>query len=476
MKFISQIILSFCFFTSILSHSQEKKPNLVIIIADDHGVYHSSPYGSTGIKTPHIQKLSDEGIRFDNAYVASPACGPSRAALFTGMMPYNNGIVGNHEFPLKPGVSSLVPKLIEQGYQVVFQGKVAHGKKKHHQDYVPDEVTVLDSGLKSDLKLSILENFLKTRKDKRPIALFVGFTDTHRPYPSLKNTKVRTENVVINKRIYSTPEAKLEMSRYLQAVENLDSKLGTVRKMTKHYLKNDNTVTLFTSDHGMAWPFGKWSLYETGIRCPLIVSWPGKIAPNTTTSAMVSWIDIIPTIIDIMDGEIPTNIDGKSFANVLYGKEKKHREVIYATHKGDKQMNVYPIRSVRVDNWKYIRNLHPEFAYTTHTDVLSKNKIKAKSSAPHWASYLEAAKTDPAAADFLKDYHSNPAEELYNLEQDPLEQNNLAALSKYSKKLKSLRKMISKRMIEVGDDESLSGPPKLLEISLSWSPQSKNNR
>lgn len=104
-----------------------QKPNVIITIADDHGVYHSSPYGASEIKTPNLQQLADEGIRFDNAYVASPACAPSRAALFTGMMPYNNGIVGNHEIGLKPGVLSLIPSLLEQGYEVVFHGKVGHG-------------------------------------------------------------------------------------------------------------------------------------------------------------------------------------------------------------------------------------------------------------------------------------------------------------------------------------------------------------
>ena len=467
MILIKKIILSCFLFTFYLCFAQNKKPNLLILIGDDHGVYHSQPYGYKGVKTPNIQKLSDEGMQFNHAYVASPACGPSRAGLFTGLMPYNNGIVGNHETQLKPGVTSLIPHLLSQGYDVVFQGKVAHGKLKHYQGYVPNEVTILDRGPRNDLKLAVLENYLKNRKSNGPIALFVGFTDTHRPYPSLSKTKVKPQDVIINKRIFTTPEATLEMSRYIQAVENLDKKLGNAIALASQYLNKGNTLTMYTSDHGMAWPFGKWSLYETGIRCPLIVSWPGKVKPKTTTNAIISWVDILPTLIDIIDEKAPKNIDGKSFSKVLYGHTNQHRKVIYATHKGDTEMNVYPIRSVRVGSWKYIRNIHPEFAYTTHTDVLSKvkpnEKGKPENSAPHWNSYIKAAKTDPAAADFLKDYHSNPAEELYNLEQDPLEQNNLAALPDYSKELKSLRKMISKRMIEVNDDESLSGPPKLLK-------------
>ena len=464
---ITKEIISCFLLISSLGFSQATKPNFVIVIADDHGVYHSTPFGSTIIQTPNMQKLADEGMRFNNAYVASPACAPSRAALFTGLMPYNNGIVGNHEMELKPDVTSLIPSLIEQGYEVVFQNKVAHGSKKHHGGYIPKEVKILDKTFRKDTTLTVIDNFLKNRDNTRPLALFIGCVDTHTPFPPAGKSRIKADEVVINNRIYTTPEAQLEMSRYIQAVENIDIKLGNIRTMSNTYLDKKNTMTIYTSDHGMAWPFAKWSLYETGIRTPLIISWPGKIKPNTSTGAMVSWVDFIPTLIDIAGGETSKYIDGKSFANVLFGKKNKHRKVIYATHKGDKAKNVYPIRSVRVDNWKYIRNLHPEFTYTTHTDVLATEIPRTKGydlhGGQHWDSYIKAAKTDKAAADFLIDYHTNPAEELYNIELDPFEQNNLAGNPENSKKLKSLRKMISKRMIEVNDDESLSGPPKLLE-------------
>ncbi|MWW23216.1 sulfatase family protein [Algibacter lectus] len=461
-------IIWFCFLLAYsFCFSQAKKPNFVIVIADDHGVLHSTPYGSNIIQTPNMQKLADEGMRFDNAYVASPACAPSRAALFTGLMPYNNGIVGNHEMNLKQGVQSLIPSLIDQGYEVVFQGKVAHGGKNHHGGYIPNNVKVLKRSPRKDTKMSVVANFLKNRKDTRPLALFIGCIDTHTPFPPAGESRIKPEDVIINKRIYTTPEAQLEMSRYIQAAESIDTKLGNILKMSDIYLDKKNTMTVYTSDHGMAWPFAKWSLYETGIRTPLLISWPGKIQPNSTTKAMVSWIDLLPTMIDIADGTVPENIDGKPFTAVILGKKNKHRDAIYATHKGDNEKNVYPIRSVRVGKWKYIRNLHPEFAYTTHTDAwateVPMTKLHANHAGHHWNSYIKAAKTDPAAANFLTDYHTNPAEELYNLELDPLEQHNLAELPEYSKKLKSLRKMISKRMIEVNDDESLSGPPKLLE-------------
>ncbi|MDB4459050.1 sulfatase-like hydrolase/transferase, partial [bacterium] len=278
--------------------------------------------------------------------------------------------------------------------------------------------------------------------------------------------RILPTDVVIPPKIYDTPEARIEMARYIEGAEMIDRRLGETRELIKEYLDPHNTLVVYTSDHGMPWPFAKWSLYETGIRTPFIAAWPGKIKPNTTTDAKISWIDFIPTLIDLAGGDVPRTIDGKSFSKVLIGEAEHHRDRIFATHKGDNEKNVYPIRSVRVGDWKLILNLHPEFAYTTHTDVWAtetpRNDKHWAHAGHHWESYLKAAKTDPAAAAFLRNYHSNPAEELYNLEADPFEEKNLAGSSEHSAKLEELRALIEKRMAEVHDDKALSGPPRLL--------------
>ncbi len=446
-----------------------QKPNFVITIADDHGVHHSSVYGASEIQTPNLQQMAKEGIRFDNAYVASPACAPSRAALFTGRMPYSNGIVGNHEFKLKPGVRSLLPVLIEQGYEVVFHGKVGHAGRKHFGQYVPEGVKILGGGgLQQTMTLDQVETFLESRPtDAPPLALFLGWTDTHTAWPPKEDARIAPEDVVIPPKIFDTPEARVEMSRYVEGAEDIDRRVGQTRELIAKHLDLNNTMLIYTSDHGMPWPFAKWSLYETGIRTPLIAVWPGKIKPSSTTDAMVSWIDLVPTMIDLSGGTSPEGIDGRSFAKVLMGETNQHRDAIYATHKGDNEKNVYPIRSVRVGKWKYIRNLNPEFAYTTHTDVWAKEVPRTEKhwahAGRHWQSYLDAAKTDPEAAAFLHNYHSNPAEELYDIENDPFEKNNLATSSERTEQLAKLRNLIDSRMKEVGDDHSLSGPPQLLK-------------
>lgn len=450
------------------THAAEK-PNFVVTIADDHGVGFSSPYGADWMQTPNLKALAEEGLRFDNAYVASPACGPSRAALFTGLMPYRNGIVGNHEFETLPGVQSLIPALLDQGYEVVFHGKVGHAGKHHYGAYVPDEVKILGGGgLQQTMTLDQVKTFFEQRPENAPpLALFLGWTDTHTAWPKLEDVRIKPDDVVIPPRIYDTPEARLEMSRYVEGAEAIDRRLGETRKLINQYLDPDNTLLVYTSDHGMPWPFGKWSLYESGIRTPFIAAWPGKIKPNTTTKAIISWIDFIPTLIDLAGGKIPEGIDGQPFSNVLFGKSDQHRSILFATHKGDQTQNVYPMRSVRVGSWKYILNLHPEFAYTTHTDVWAMETPRTAAhwahGGHHWPSYIQAAKYDPAALAFLHDYHSSPAEELYDIDSDPFEENNLAAFPEHAVQLKSLRALVANRMIEVNDDQSLSGPQRLLK-------------
>lgn len=443
-----------------VSAEKEKLPNIVMVLADDHGVRHSTPYGSREIRTPNMQTMAEEGMVFDRAYVASPSCCPSRTALLTGLMPENNGVVGNHESELlKPGTKSLMINLTDLGYAVIWTGKVAHGTTG--PELIDDGIKVIPGSGRGILtRIEAIENYLGTLPKSQPVAVFIGTTDTHTPWPKPEDVRISSDKVELPPKTYDTPEARKEMGRYIEAVETVDRILGRAREMIKTHLDTENTLLLYTSDHGQAWPFGKWGLYEDGIRTSLLAVWPGKIKPGVRTRAMVSWIDIVPTLIDVADGKVPEGIDGRSFKQVLLGNTDTHRNRIFTVHKGDKGMNVYPIRSVRMGKWKYILNLHPEFYYTTHMDLVPQGSGHSMAA---WPSWIEAAKTDPKAASFLRAYHARPAEELYDLEADPDEKTNLANRAEYEEQLKELRALVHNRMKEVNDDESLSGKPRLLK-------------
>ena len=254
-----------------------------------------------------------------------------------------------------------------------------------------------------------------------------------------------------------TPDTRKTRANYFQAVTNADDNLGDVREAALNALGKE-TIFIFTSDHGAQWPFGKWNLYDSGIRVPFVVVWPGVTKAGTKTDAMISWIDILPTLVEMAGGETPNNIDGKSIVPVIRGQKDTHRHRIFTTHAADGDKNIYPSRSVRTQDFKYILNLHPEFKYTTHIDI-----FPVRPGIDYWNSWEAAAKEDAKAAAILKRYHQRPGEELYDLRNDPYEQHNLAGDPAHANRLKAMRADLEKWMQEKGDEQKVFGKPKLLK-------------
>lgn len=441
-------ILGVMVFASILQAAEPAKPNIVVFISDDHGQLDSQAYGSTEVRTPHMAKLADEGLKFTHAFVASPACGPSRTALLTGLWPARNGAERNHD-PKRPEVLSLPIVLRALGYEVAVIGKVAHKDWEKFYDF--DSASGPNGGICESAQVS---KFLAHRDPAKPLCLFIGTRHPHTPWSTAptydpKQVKIPPTHV-------DTAVTREMRAAYLTDVTNSDTLLGEVRSMVREKVPGD-TLFIYTADHGSAWPFGKWNLYDAGIRIPLIVAWPNHLKPATTSDAMVCWPDLLPTFIDLAGGQVPAGIDGKSFAPVLRGTATSHRDRIFATHSGDGDFNVYPIRAVRTRDWKFIRNLHPEFQHHTHI---------SRSPGPHgqnyWRSWLTAAVDDPSAAATVQRYTTRPAEELYDLRTDPFELHNLATDPAQAERITAMRADLSAWMKEQGDQETVFGNPLLL--------------
>jgi arylsulfatase A-like enzyme len=262
-----------------------------------------------------------------------------------------------------------------------------------------------------------------------------------------------------------TPATRQWRAKYAAAVTKADDDLGRILDAVREHLSS-NTLFVFSSDHGAQWPLGKWNCYEAGVCVPLLVAWPGKIAPGTRTNAMVNWTDFLPTLLEAAGGKAPQDIDGRSFLPVLLGKSQLHRDRIFTTHSGDGRWNVYPCRAVRMGDWKYIRNLHPEFAFTTHIDLPGNLGQR-----PYFESWEAAAKNDPAAAELLRRYHSRPAHELYDLRADPHEQRNLAENPEHAAVLRSLSEALDQWLLEQGDRLTVFAEPRLLSDPDSYGPR-----
>ena len=444
------------------SATTNRPPDIVIFLTDDQSQLDASPYGSN-LRTPNMQRLADAGLTFTRAFVASPSCAPSRAALLTGLMPARNGAEPNHARP-RAEIKKWPAYFQELGYEVVAFGKVSH--YKHTADYGFDHFahdTFHDpEGIPAAVKF--LKN--RPRSNAKPLCIFVGSNWPHVPWPT-NSPAYKPGDLKLPAGSVDTPATRRWRARYAAAVTKADDELGLVYDTARATL-GESTLFLFSGDHGTQWPFGKWNLYDAGLRVPLIVAWPGAVKPNTRTEAMVSWVDFLPTLLELSGGQPPTNIDGQSFAAVLLGKTTQHRDRIFATHTGDGQWNIYPSRSARTDRWKYIWNLHPEFAFTTHIDLSGNLGQRG-----YFASWEAASKTNAQAAAIVKRYHERPAEELYDLQADPDEQHNLASDPRYKSQLKELRAELETWMRVQGDQQMVFGEPRLLSDPTSFGPNAE---
>jgi len=448
------ILSSFCRLLLVLLAyaslaSAAEKPNLIVFIADDLGVLDCQPYGAKDVRTPNMQRLASEGLLFKQAFVASPSCAPSRAALLTGLMPARNGAEANHSRP-RIEIKKLPAYLQELGYEVAAFGKVSH--YNFGKDYGFDHVA--GEGFRNYEGIGQAVEFLKSRNKDKPLCLFVGTNWPHVPWP--EPGAHDAAQITLPPTHVDTPQTRHWRTRYYAAVSKADEDLGTIIAAAQQQLDPTNTYTFFTSDHGGQWPFGKWNLYDAGIRVPLIVSGPG-IKAGATTDAMASWIDLLPTLVELAGGQPPKDIDGRSFAAVLRGEQAKHRDEVFTTHSGDSRFNVYPIRAVRDGRWKFILNLHPEYQHATHI-----NRAASGDGLSYFGSWEAAAKTDPKAAAIVHRYKERPAVELYDLAADPHEQHNLAAGPQHAARVAAMRAKLEAWMKEQEDTRQVFNEPLLI--------------
>jgi N-sulfoglucosamine sulfohydrolase len=433
-----------------------RKPNLVLFLSDDHGYFDSPVFGNRAVRTPNMESMAKAGKVFTGVFTGSPTCVPSRSILMSGLMPARNGALPNHS-GLAPGVPTLPTFLRANGYEVFHFGKSHFQPATNFRDWtaVPSEIS--GGPLNADLDTAVVESWLARRaavKSSGPVCLVVC---SHSPHVYWReNAGYDPRLVELPPTFVDTPETRNERAKYYSDVTFADRQLGEVRDSCRKHLSKD-TLFLYTSDNGAQWPFAKWSLYDAGIHMPFIAEWPGVIAPGSRSDALISFCDLLPTLVDIAGGQPPADLDGRSFAQVLLGKTTAHRGEIYAAHSGDRDFNVFPTRCVRTARYKYILNLHPEFKYTTHIDVAGPNDGRL-----YFDSWVEKARTDPAAERVVRRYHEHPADELYDVAADPHEMRNLAADPTHAASVRELRAKVRAWMKAQGDEGRVFGKPRLL--------------
>ncbi|WP_080905420.1 sulfatase [Parabacteroides sp. Marseille-P3160] len=447
--------------------TNQEKPNIVIFVADDLGANDITPYGNVIIRTPNLNRLAQDGLLFSNAFAASPTSAPSRAALHTGLYSFRNGAHANHT-GIRERVKTLPSYLQSQGYKTALAGKLHLGPMSQYPFELIHKTNIPENGhdgkdvLWTDLKMQPVDEWLhKASQKKQPFLLMVNDHSPHVHWPEKAEYDPKT--IDMPPFHIDTEETRMARARYYTDVSKMDNNLGLLLKSLEKYGIEDNTIVIFTSDQGPQWAFGKWGLYDYGIRVPLIIKYPGIVQGNKSTDALVSLTDILPTLFEIAGGEnaqIP-EIDGKSFLPLLKGKTNEHLTEVYASHTGDGTMNEAPMRMIRTKRYKYILNLAPEILYTTHID-------KAKPPAGYWNSWLVQSFRSEHAASVLWRYHNRPKEELYDIIYDPNELNNIAEDPNYINMIKEFRAKMEKWRVQQGDAEE--GPYIPIKNSNSTTP------
>lgn len=432
-----------------------RRPNIVLFVSDDHGVNFTGCYGNPVIRTPNIDALAKQGMRFTRAFAGSPTCSPSRAILYTGLHSARNGLMGNHT-GTREDIQSITHYLKPLGYRVVLANKT-HVKPEKVFDFEYLKATLPrrpDRDRKyrlEGLDTSVIDGFLKdhaaSRKDD-PLCLVIADSSPHVVWE--KNRDYDPAKLPIPPVMVDTPLTRSALGNYYQDITTMDANVGAVSASLKRHGFEDNTLFVYTSDQGPEWPKSKWTVYDTGLHVPFVARWPGRVRAGAVSDAMISLVDVTPTMVDVAGGAAPQGLDGSSFQDVLTGKKKTFRSEIYASHSGDGTMNMFPQRGLRDLRYKYVLNLHPERRWTTHFTLVDGIPESHKAVYDTWT---ERAKSDATAAKLVETIERHPREELYDTEADPYELKNLAGDPAMGKTLERMRVRMAAVRRQLGDPD-----------------------
>ena len=430
------------------------RPNIVLYLSDDLGVDFVGCYGNKAIRTPQIDSLAADGVKFTRMFAASPTCSPSRASMYSGLYPSRNGLMGNHT-DSRPDIRSLPHYLRDLGYRVVLANKSDVRPQAAYpfellKATLPPNPNFPRRYRGEGLDVAAVDAFLARHtqeKPEQPLCLILGENNPHVLWE--KNRTYDPAKLPIPHFMVDTPKTRTALANYYQEISTLDERVGQVLASLKKHGLEQNTCFIFTSDQGPEWPHCKWTTYDTGLRVPFLMRWPGHLKAGTINHALLSFVDIVPTFNEMAGGKPLEGLDGRSFLPVLQGKEKRLHEFIFASHTGDGEMNRSPQRCIRDDRYKLIYNLNPERKWTTHFTLV---EGIPDSHAEVYQTWLAKAKEDALSAHLVNVIERHPQWELYDTRNDPYELTNLIDHLRDDKRIIRLREELLTWMKQQGDE------------------------
>ena len=448
-------------------------PNVVLMVTDDQGAQMSA-LGTKGVSTPFMDQLAREGTLFTNAFSVSPSCSPSRAAILTGMYPHANGLwrnvhspsledddvqftrsaatvdpVGVHEY-----LSTLPEILRANGYFTAITQKLGAGPPWKFPYDARRHTWKRPRLFKESIGQFIEE------AGGRPFFIQANISPPHRKFGYFRFHERMSprflphpDDIEVPGYLADTPMMRKDLQEYYGSIQVADAAVGAVLEALKEKDVYDDALIIFTSDNGEPYHRAKASPYHAGLHVPFIARGPG-IPANLTSDALISHIDIMPTILDYLGIDVPGSVQGTSLNFSPSGRETAvvhGREYVFGEHHshGPNRSQQYPSRAVFDGRFYYIENLLPDRSYELPADLREEDVWGNRS----YQATLQARETHPVQYRLLKQLESGrPREELYDMRNDPWQLSNLAGSDRQEEKLAELRNVLAEWRTRTGDE------------------------
>lgn len=455
LKYLPAALLMMLTWSSCTSpEKKQERPNILMIMSDNQSWNHVGSYGDKTVRTPNMDQIAKEGVRFTNAFCSSPSCTPARAGMLTGQDIWRLEDGGNlwGVLPLKYKV---YPDLLEAaGYAIGFQGK-GWGPGSFEANKRPRNP--------AGNEFKSFTTFLKDKKEG-PWCYWVSSHEPHRPYVVGSGAKAGIDPVKVEVPGYlpDNPEVRKDIADYYAAIEMFDRELGDVLTQLKKSGELDNTVIVVCSDNGWQMPRGLANLYDFGTHVPLIISWPGKFKQGVIADNLVTLNDLAPTFLQLGKVAVPSDMTGKSLLPIVEQgrKDEKNRDYVVLgreRHAFVRQHGLgYPGRAIRTKAYLYIKNYEPD-RWPAGDPPLYGDIDPYMLNYPGPAKfYMIANKDNPAVKPLFElGFGKRPAEELFDVNKDPDQLHNLAADPAFAKIKQSLAAQMNTYLIETKDPRSL---------------------
>jgi len=446
---VTILLFSFGYKSVSLPPDQKKMPNILVLIADDWGYPNAGTYGDKAVKTPNFDKLAKSGALFTNAFT-TPSCSPSRASLLTGQWPHNLEEGVHLKGFLRKKFPNYTTLLSDQGYAVGLRKK----------GYGPGQYQLggYEHNPAGPSYPSFKEFYTGKSKDK-PFCFWYGSSNPHRPYKqgSGVNAGKSLSSVIVPAFLPDRPEIRSDILDYYYEVEQFDKEVGEVIKILEASGELENTLIVITGDNGMPFPRAKANLYDVGTHIPLAIIWPGKIKPGQVLADFVGFIDLAPTFLEAANQPVPAAMSGKSLLSLVTGNAKTlGRDKMFVErerHADVREGNVgYPARAIRTNEFLYIRNFRPD-----RWPAGDPNKYGDIDGSPTKTYIMEHKGEQEIAPFFQLAFQKRPAEELYDLKNDPDQLKNIAQDERYVKAKKKLSTELNNWMEDTKDPRLNNG-------------------